>query len=163
MPGKIIFDSRPEMLYGADKNTPYRYSIVAGKPFGPNGNLGMFAPSKQLWYQYLDWKKEGQWPEQFADGYAKQFLQEQSQSETAQDMYNRLVNRKLDDDIAMACYCQDWDSCHRLLVAKNLVDKGAQNVFIRDGDQLMTPDDAVAQVPGLTELFANLFAKAMVK
>lgn len=88
-------------------------------PKNPLGNIyhvPLLAPSKQLWYHYLDLKKAGCWNrETFMGDYAPKFLNEMLQPE-AHAKLRELCDKTKTMSILCACYCTDEDLCHRSLV-----------------------------------------------
>lgn len=76
------------------------------------------SPSKELFYAYLNWKKQGTWNAScFEQKYAPQFIQEaQTNPYFVKDMVELknldIVRKK----IALVCFCGDETLCHRSIV-----------------------------------------------
>lgn len=88
-------------------------------PKNPLGNIfhvPAIAPSKNLWYHYLDLKKAGNWNEQtFLADYAPKYLNEMLQP-GSMAKFRELLEKTKTQAILCACYCGDENLCHRRLV-----------------------------------------------
>lgn len=84
------------------------------------------SPSKQLFFDYLSWKKEGIWDKKcFEERYVPRFLQEILSNREATDLLFSLLKRSKTDDIALYCFCPEEELCHRSVVAGLLLGAGA--------------------------------------
>lgn len=88
-------------------------------PKNPVGNIyhvPLLAPSRQLWYHYLDLKKAGNWNgSTFRADFAPRYLQEMLQPE-ANAKLRELHEKIKTETVLCACYCTDESLCHRSLI-----------------------------------------------
>lgn len=78
--------------------------------------LGL-APSEELFYKFLGWKKNNEWNEEtFEKYYVPRFLWEM-QSEVAINTLKSLYELGKEKDILLVCYCKEEKMCHRSIVA----------------------------------------------
>lgn len=92
------------------------------------------APSKSLFYRYLDWSKAGVWDKnKFETEYKPTFLNELNSNQNAKFWLDKIAaDDKARKKIALLCFCQDEDLCHRTIVGEILKQKGCNVVFDKD-------------------------------
>lgn len=90
-------------------------------PKNPLGNIHhvpLLAPSRQLWYRYLDLRKAGRWGhDAFMSDFAPRYLGEMLEPEPMAKL-RELHERCRTEAILCACYCTDEDLCHRSLIRR---------------------------------------------
>ena len=105
------------------------YAIVRSlkSPIRDVEQLPELSPSQDLFYKYLDVKKQGLWgAETFDRIYLPQFLREMC-ARPACDRLNELWRAdKAGQDIALLCFCTEEELCHRSIVAGLLYGVGCQ-------------------------------------
>lgn len=76
------------------------------------------SPTKELFYAYLNWKKQGCWNKScFEQNYVPQFLREsQANPYFIQNMVELQELDKAGKKIALVCFCGDEETCHRSIV-----------------------------------------------
>lgn len=84
------------------------------------------SPSPELFHQYLNWKKNGQWNEtKFIFEYAPRFIYELKHNTNAMLLLSSIAYRSHNENIALYCFCEDESLCHRSIVAGILLGMGA--------------------------------------
>ena len=85
------------------------------------------SPSKQLFFDYLKWKKEGIWDENtFKEKYMPRFLGEIKNNPKAIRELKKLIEMdKNGENIILVCFCTDANMCHRRIIASILAENGA--------------------------------------
>ena len=79
------------------------------------------SPSKNLFFAYLRWKKEGIWgPACFEERYKPQFLQEADNPAFQQAFRELLAADAAGKTITLACFCPDERLCHRSIVKEKI-------------------------------------------
>ena len=80
------------------------------------------SPSTQLFYQYCAWKKQGEWGKQkFEEGYKPVFIHDIQSDPEAQALLDEIVAmHEAGLNIALACFCSDYETCHRSIIADML-------------------------------------------
>lgn len=88
------------------------------------------SPSKQLFFDYLKWKKKGIWNEvTFKEQYLPRFLHElKNNSKAIQDLKRLIELDKNSEDVRLVCFCTDANMCHRRIIASILAENGANVV-----------------------------------
>jgi len=88
------------------------------------------SPSTDLFYWYLDEKKNGRWnQEKFDNEYVPRFIKEISENANAKDALDTVYAlQKNDKQVALLCFCPDEKMCHRSIVAGILQGMGAKVV-----------------------------------
>lgn len=82
--------------------------------------LAILSPSKELFWDYCDWKKNGIWNIQtFNLKYRPRFLAEMT-SPYARMMLEELAERSHNEEIVLACFCPDINLCHRKIIVSLL-------------------------------------------
>lgn len=78
--------------------------------------MPQLSPSKELFYKYLNWRKEGRWnKETFEKEYVPTFLFEMK--DLAGIAYlDFLEEQGKKKDIMLCCYCEDESLCHRSII-----------------------------------------------
>ncbi len=92
------------------------------------------SPSKNLFYQYLNWTKDGSWGQATFDNiYRPTFIRELENNPNARLWLDKI---KADDaagkKIALLCFCADENLCHRIIVGEILRNEGCTVVFDSD-------------------------------
>lgn len=89
------------------------------------------SPSKNLFYQYLNWQKSGCWNQRtFDDIYKPTFLNEIENNPAAQSWLDRICAENAENkNIALLCFCPDENLCHRKIVGNILRSKGCNVIF----------------------------------
>ena len=83
------------------------------------------SPSKELFFDYLSWKKTGKWnKDMFENVYRPRFIKEILNNEVALNNLNYLYAVGKEKDICLVCYCKDERLCHRSIIKQILIDKG---------------------------------------
>jgi uncharacterized protein YeaO (DUF488 family) len=99
--------------------------IVRSAKSIPKGftHIPELSPSPKLFGQYLDWKKNGLWPEKW-DKYKAAFLLEMRSSEMRELL--DLIQLRLDEgkSVQLICFCPDCNYCHRDIHAEYFEDLG---------------------------------------
>lgn len=97
-------------------------------------HLPELSPSKSLFYKYLDWKRANEWNrETFIDKYRPAFLEEMQSNPSTKQLLNILYEKdKAGKKIALLCFCEDENLCHRSIVGDMLRERGCNVVFDRD-------------------------------
>lgn len=112
--GIILTDIRHCKKPDADE----RYAIVRSykKPIPGVIQLPELSPSTNLFYKYLNMKKDGNWNiDSFKNIYVPWFLREMKQPQ-AINALNKIWNSAKTKDIVLACYCDKETLCHRSIV-----------------------------------------------
>lgn len=106
-----------------------QYAIVRSlkNPIRNTQQLACLSPSRQLFWDYLDWKKKGFWNQDvFRTLYAPRFLRELKENPEAHQAIRMLLERDRNGEtIRLACFCSDETLCHRILLAGILKENGA--------------------------------------
>lgn len=93
----------------------------------------LLSPSKNLFYKYLDLKKAGNWNKKsFDEIYVPQFLRELKANKSATDKLNEIYSLSKTKSIALCCFCDDEELCHRSIIAGLLQGAGADVVASKD-------------------------------
>lgn len=89
------------------------------------------SPSRSLFYQYLNWQKTGCWNKDTFDTiYKPTFLSEIGNNPAAQLWIEYLCKEDSENkNIALLCFCQDENLCHRKIVGDILREKGCNVIF----------------------------------
>jgi len=89
--------------------------------------IAQLSPSSDLFFKYLDLKKQKQWNQTSFDNiYVPSYLQQIRHDQQAIDLLNYLYRQdKAGKNICLACFCTDEDLCHRSIVAGLLQGVGA--------------------------------------
>lgn len=83
------------------------------------------SPETKLFYQYLDWKKNGNWCwDIFKNNYVPEFLREMNNPRCIA-LLNQLVADSHEKNIALCCFCPDEKLCHRSILGGVLKNMGA--------------------------------------
>ncbi len=83
------------------------------------------SPPKDLFYDYLNWSKAGQWNRyKFDNEYVPRFIEYLHTNEQAKNKLNELFNLCKTKDILIVCFCVDERVCHRSIIAGLLQSKG---------------------------------------
>ena len=95
------------------------------------------SPSKDLFYKYLNHEKNGTWnKEVFENEYKPVFLKELAHNFDAMDCLRILKQfDKEGKKIALLCFCQDENLCHRKIVGEILRENGCNVIFDEDIDK----------------------------
>lgn len=84
------------------------------------------SPEKQLFFKYLDWKKNNNWCfELFEQRYVPLFLEEIRNNKKSLELIDELVARSHTENIALVCFCASEYMCHRCILGGILMNKGA--------------------------------------
>ena len=107
-----------------DKNV---WAIVRSlKNPGRMTQVADLSPSKRLFWDYLSWKKAGNWnAEKFMNSYAPRFMSELKANLKAIQLLKDLTRRDPGDDVTLVCFCDDEALCHRSIIAGILQGAGA--------------------------------------
>ena len=110
------------------------WCIVRSMKFQPKVNgakimqVADLSPSYDLFKKYLDLRNQGRWNQSAFDTiYTPQFLRELSENHNAMQLLNMLA--KSDKNILLLCFCEDKNTCHRSLIAKELEKMGANYIL----------------------------------
>lgn len=89
------------------------------------------SPSKQLFFQYLNWKRTNEWNHKVFDNYYKPaFLDELRNNANAKNWLTRIKTESdAGEKIALLCFCEDETLCHRFIIGKILRDNGCEVIF----------------------------------
>lgn len=84
------------------------------------------SPNEKIFYMYLDLKKKGQWNQNtFDNKYTPAFLFQMQYEPEMRSALNRVRSiLQSGEDVAVACYCPDFELCHRSLVASAFAQRG---------------------------------------
>lgn len=129
---KMIYTCSIRNLNEFDSNTK-KYAIVRSlkRPINGVTQLDILSPSKNLLYAYLRIKDAGKWnKDSFEQIYRPQFLHEM-QSPEAQKMLRTIVEQSKQQDVVLACFCDNVQLCHRSIVAELLHDLGAEIGYVK--------------------------------
>lgn len=98
--------------------------------------LADLSPSKELFYSYLDWKKNNEWnQDKFNECYKPTFINELNANPNAAKWLNKIEeNDKAGRKIALLCFCPDENLCHRIIIGDILRSRGCNVVFDRDAE-----------------------------
>lgn len=95
--------------------------------------VAILSPSTELFYMYRGMVNNGTWnKESFEQSYVPNFLK-QMHGQNEVKMLNMLFNMSKTKKIALACFCDDEDKCHRSIIAGLLSGAGA-NVQTSSGN-----------------------------
>ncbi len=84
------------------------------------------APETKLFFQYLEWKKNGNWCyELFKSNYVPEFIREINQNPKSLQLIDELVTKSNTTNIALVCFCTTEYMCHRSIIGGILLNKGA--------------------------------------
>lgn len=84
------------------------------------------APSKELFYSYLNWRNSGNWNKKtFDELYTPKFLKELI-NENSINWLNYLYQKSFEKDIILVCSCKEYEMCHRSIVETILYNCGAK-------------------------------------
>lgn len=87
------------------------------------------SPSKELFYDYLKWKRYGTWNiNKFNDEYVRRFISEIKSNDRAIMLLDMLMNIGAHSDVTLVCFCKDESMCHRSIIAGILQGFGADVV-----------------------------------
>lgn len=94
------------------------------------------SPSSRLFYDYLNWNKANEWnQDKFDNCYKPIFLKELEHNPEADTLINHLVEKDHEGkNIALLCFCQDENLCHRSIIGNILEQKGCNVIYDRDID-----------------------------
>lgn len=89
------------------------------KPIKGVKQVADLSPSNNLFYSYLNWKKQGIWnAETFETKYVPTFIKELKANPNVQPLLAELVDKaKAGKNICLLCFCPDETLCHRSIIA----------------------------------------------
>lgn len=92
--------------------------------------LSVLSPNTTIFYEFLKFKKNGQWNQKtFDEWYTPAFVNQIKQDTNAkQTLKNILQMDKQGLNIVLACFCTDPNMCHRNIIAGILKENGG-NVY----------------------------------
>ena len=94
-------------------------------PYNSFKQVAVLSPSTKLFYMYRDMVSNGTWSQESFDKiYVPNFLKQMHGTEEVK-MLNALYNMSKTKRIALACFCDDEDMCHRSIIAGLLSGAGA--------------------------------------
>lgn len=85
------------------------------------------SPNSQLFHDYLEWDKAGNWNEStFTSQYRPRFEEQIKNDPIAQQWLETLCEKSAAGrNIALMCFCSDENLCHRTIIADDLRQRGA--------------------------------------
>ncbi|MDA1674974.1 DUF488 family protein, N3 subclade [Bacillus cereus group sp. TH152-1LC] len=111
-----------------------KFFAVRVKKFLPDGweYIDSLAPSKRLFSDTQNLKKEGSWNEEsFQKFYKPRFRDEITNNPQAKSDLKRMVlELKSGKDVAFACYCGNHQICHRGIIGEIFENVGFQVIYI---------------------------------
>lgn len=92
------------------------------------------SPSRELFWQQLDWQKTGNWnQETFDNTYRPAFINEIENNPTAAEWLDKITELdKNNAKIALLCFCPDENLCHRSIIGEMLRQRGCNVILDRD-------------------------------
>lgn len=89
------------------------------------------SPSLELFYDYRRWAAQGSWnKETFEKLYVPRFEKEIAENQIAQNKLHDLIQLHLEGKkIALVCFCENKELCHRKLIAEMLTRRGIDVIF----------------------------------
>ncbi len=96
-------------------------------------HVPVLSPSWNLFQMYRDLYSKGIWnKDMFYEKYVPVFLDQMKNDPKALALLNELTRRSADENIAIACFCDNESLCHRSIVGGILGNMGAHIECSRD-------------------------------
>jgi uncharacterized protein YeaO (DUF488 family) len=87
-------------------------------------HVPLLSPPEDLFYDYLKWRRQGQWTQQkFDEVYVPRFLKYLHDDPLVIAKLNELFKIAQTQDIRIVCFCDNEAMCHRSIIAGLLRDK----------------------------------------
>ena len=119
-----------DTIRNVKKNTDVKrhFAIVRSmkNPIAGVKQVDTLSPSKELFFWYLNCKKQGNWTnDMFEKFYVPRFVSELKNNPKACKLISEIVEHSKYENICLYCFCPDETECHRSIVAGILLGAGA--------------------------------------